>query len=67
LPQRIDDVNERASEPQRMQVLHDLCTMSQAEGGVTEAERAELDTIARGLKIPTSFICQSLDNIKELD
>ena len=64
---RIDDVIERASEPQRMQVLHDLCTMSQAEGGVTEAERAELDTIARGLKIPTSFICQSLDNIKELD
>lgn len=67
IPQRINDVNERASEPQRMQVLHDLCTMSQADGGVSEAERTQLENIAKGLNIPSAFICQSLDNHKDLD
>ena len=67
IPHRIKDVIEQASEPQRMQVLHDLCTMSQADGGVTEAERAELENIAKGLGIPSTFICQSLDSPKDLD
>ncbi len=67
IPRRIDDVNERASQPQRMQVMHDLCTMSQAEGGVTEDERAALENIAAGLGIPSAFICQSIDSSKELD
>lgn len=67
LPHRIDDVNSRASEPQKMQVMHDLCTMSQADGGVTPDERAGLENIATRLGIPSAFICQSLDNEKELD
>ena len=64
---RVQDVLEKTSEPQRMQVMHDLCTMSQADGGVTADERAELERIAVSLKIPSAFICQSLDNSKELD
>jgi len=67
IPQRIADVIEQASEPQRMQVLHDLCIMSQVGGEVSEAERSELEHIAEGLKIPSAFICQALDGDNELD
>lgn len=67
LKDRIKEVLERTSEPQRMQVLHDLCTMTQAEGGVTPAERYQLDVIAKGLGVPRAFICQALDTDHELD
>jgi len=64
---RIKEVKERTSEPQRMQVLHDMCLMAQADGGITEAERHELELVAKGLGIPSAFICQSLDAQKDLD
>ena len=67
LEQRVKEVRQKASQTQCMQVLHDMCTMAQANGGVTEAERAELEQVAKGLDIPSSFICQSLDQDKELD
>ena len=67
LDHRIAEVKDRTSEPQRMQVLHDMCTMAQADGGITEQERAELEQVADGLGIPRSFICQSLDSNKEFD
>lgn len=67
LSRRMKEVSEKASEPQRMQVLHDLCVMSHADGGVTPEERTQLDVIAQGLKIPTSFICQTLNAETELD
>ena len=64
---RLEEVKSKTSEPQRMQVLHDLCTMAQADGGVTKIERLKLEEIADGLSIPHSFICQSLNNDKDLD
>ncbi|MEM7361195.1 MAG: M48 family metallopeptidase [Pseudomonadota bacterium] len=64
---RAEEVKKKASEPQRMQVLHDMCTMAQADGGITFEERQELERVADGLGIPRSFICQSIDNSKELD
>ena len=67
IEKRMQIVLEQTSEPQRMQVMHDLCTMSQADGGVTPEERAALERIAAGLKIPSAFICQSIDRSKELD
>ena len=67
LDHRMEEVKDKTSEPQRMQVLHDMCTMAQSDGGITQAERAELEFVADGLAIPRSFICQSLDSDKELD
>lgn len=67
LGDRIAEVKSKASEPQRMQVLHDMCTMSQANGGITAAERQQLNLVADGLGVRRAFICQSLDGIKELD
>lgn len=67
LSRRITEVKTKASQTQAMQVLHDLCVMAQADGGVTAAERLQLDTIANELGISTSFICQSVDANKELD
>jgi uncharacterized tellurite resistance protein B-like protein len=67
LDHRIMEVKDKTSEPQRMQVLHDMCTMAQADGGITRRERAQLEQVADGLGIPRSFICQSLDSNKELD
>jgi uncharacterized tellurite resistance protein B-like protein len=67
LQRRAAEVKEKASEPQRMQVLHDMCLMAQADGGIREQERDLLDKVATDLGIPVSFICQSLDNDKDLD
>lgn len=64
---RAEEVKKKTSEPQRMQVLHDMCTMAQADGGITYEERHELERVADGLGIPRSFICQSIDNSKDLD
>ena len=67
LKQRTAEVKEKASEPQRMQVLHDMCVMAQADGGIKEQERDVLNQVATDLGIAVSFICQSLDNNKGLD
>ena len=61
LQDRIERMNEVTSETQRMQVLRDLCVMSEANGGTTEHQRAALDSMATSMRIPTSFICQSLE------
>ena len=52
---------------QCMQVLHDMCVMAQADGGVDAAERAVLEEVAKGLGVPSSFVCQVVDADKELD
>lgn len=67
LPVRTKEVKAKASQPQRMQVLHDMCTMADANGGVHPAERVALDEIAKLMDIPRSFICQSLESCKDLD
>ena len=67
IPVRVKEVVEKASEPQRMQVLHDMCTMADANGGVHAKERSLLDSIADMMGISRSFICQSLESCKDLD
>jgi len=64
---RIAEVRDKASATQAMQVLHDLCVMAQADGGVKPAERAELEVVAQGLAIPSSFICQTIEVDPDLD
>ena len=64
---RTSEVKENASQTQCMQVLHDMCLMAQADGGVDAAERAVLEEVAIGLGVPSSFICQVVDVDKELD
>jgi hypothetical protein len=64
---RIDEVNEKASTTQAMQVLHDMCLMAKADGGVTAKERAQLELVASGLSIPSQFICQSVSAPSDLD
>lgn len=67
LPARIIAVKQAASEPQCMQVMHDLCVMAQAEGRVTASERSQLESIAQGLDIANSFIEQALESGTDLD
>jgi len=64
---RTAEVKENASQTQGMQVLHDMCVMAQADGGVRASERVVLEEVAKGLDIPSSFICQVVDADKELD
>ena len=59
LPGRTKEVLEKASETQRMQVLHDMCHMAKVGEGVSKLERAVLDSVAEGLNIPTEFVCQA--------
>ncbi len=68
LANRIAEVKDKATETQAMQVLHDLCVIARADNGeVTEAERKELDAVAIGLGIPTTFICQTISADTQLD
>ena len=67
LIKRAVEVRAKASQTQCMQVLHDMCTMAQANGGVSETERAELEKVATELGIPSSFICRAIDTEKDLD
>lgn len=64
---RMAEVKAKASITQAMQVLHDMCVMAKAEGGVSHAERAQLELVAKGLDIPSEFICQSVDSDIDLD
>jgi len=50
-----------------MQVLRDLCVMAKANGGVKPAEKVELEKMAKGLGISSSFICQNIESESELD
>jgi len=67
VPARAKEVKDKASQTQAMQVLHDLCVMSQADGGVQAAERSVMEEVAKELDIPSTFICQVIDAEKELD
>lgn len=67
LASRIRTVRDTASMTQRMQVLRDLCVIARAEGEILEVERGELDSIADGLGVPRSFICQSAEADLEPD
>ncbi|MFT6101191.1 MAG: hypothetical protein ACJAYF_003754 [Arenicella sp.] len=64
---RADQVMQRATQTQAMQVLHDMCVMAQADGGVRASERVLLERVAQALSIPSSFVCQVIDADKDLD
>ena len=67
LPDRIETANQQASQPQRMQVMRDICVLAMADGDVDNAERALLDDIAAQLGISPAFVCQTLEQDCELD
>ncbi len=64
---RAAEVKNKASQTQGMQVLHDMCIMAQADGGVRASERVVLEEVAKVLGVPSSFICQVVDADKDLD
>lgn len=67
LDSRITQALEVTSVPQRMQVLRDLCSVSQADGHTTDEECAVLRHIAKSLDVPVFFIDSTLSCDKELD
>ena len=67
LPNRIKEVADKASETQRMQVLHDMCHMAQVGDGVSASERSVLDEVATGLNIPKEFVCHATEADPDLD
>ncbi len=67
LADRIESANQHASLTQRMQVMRDICLMSMADGGASDAERSVLNDIADQLGISRAFICQTLEQDCELD
>ncbi len=67
LEYRAREVKDKASATQGMQVLHDMCLMAKADGGVDSAERIVLEDIASYMEIPFSFLDQALDCPEELD
>lgn len=67
LPQRIERAVEQATETQCMQVMRDICVIAMAEGDVSAAERNVLNSIADGLNISRTFICQTIDQDCEPD
>ena len=67
LDNRVKEVKNKSSQTQAMQVMHDMCIMANADGGVAPPERAVLEQVAQGLDIPSAFICGTVDTEKELD
>ena len=67
LPQRIERAKQQATETQCMQVLRDICVIAMAEGDVTLEQRNVLNSIADGLGISRTFICQTIEQDCEPD
>ena len=61
LDSRVKEVKSKTSQTQAMQVLHDMCIMANADGGVSASERLVLEEVAQGLDIPSTFICKAVD------
>jgi uncharacterized tellurite resistance protein B-like protein len=67
LPQRIQRTKENATEPQCMQVIRDLCVIAMADGNVVDAELDVLNSIADGLGVSRTFVCQTIEQDLEPD
>ena len=67
LPQRVQRTKENATEPQCMQVIRDLCVIAMADGNVAEAELDVLNSIADGLGVSRTFVCQTIEQDLEPD
>ena len=65
--QRIQRAKEQATETQVMQVMRDICVIAMTEGNVTVEERNVLNSIADGLGISRTFICQTIEEDCEPD
>lgn len=67
LPQRIQRAKEKCTEPQRMQVIRDLCVIAMADSRVATAEIDVLNTIADGLEVSRTFVSQTIEQDLEPD
>ncbi len=67
LPKRAKRAVEQTSLTQRMQVLRDICVISQADDHAGDIERNLLDSIADMLEVPRAFVCQTLSQDCEPD
>jgi len=67
LPERIRQVRQQTSLPQRMQVLRDLIVIARSDGPPPGSERRVLIDIAHGLGISTCFVDQMMNTPTELD
>jgi len=67
LPQRIERAREQATETQCMQVMRDICVIAMADGGVTSDQLNVLNSVADGLRISRTFICQTIEQDCEPD
>ena len=64
---RIEQVNELTSIPQRMQIVRDLCLVCRADSHANTAERELLCEIATRLEVPALFVDKTLAADTELD
>lgn len=67
LPQRMQRAKEQATETQCMQVMRDICVIAMTDGDVSVEERNVLNSIADGLGISRTFICQTIEQDCEPD
>ena len=67
LDKRAEQVRARATQPEAMAVLRDVCVVSRADGHQSEAERAVLDQIADALGVDRALVCRVMDGELELD
>ncbi len=67
LPQRIQRTKENATETQCMQVIRDLCVIAMADGSVVDSELDVLNSIADGLSVSRTFVCQTIEQDLEPD
>ena len=67
LSDRIQRANDNASQPQKMQVLRDICLVANADGCTNDHERQVLHGIADGLGISHAFVYQTLTQDCEPD
>lgn len=67
LPQRIQRALDNCTDTQCMQVVRDLCVIAMADDEVNDAELNVLNTIADGLGISRTFICQTIEQDCEPD
>ncbi len=67
LAERVRQVNDKTSLPQRMQVLRDLCLMARADGNRSEASREQLAEIAGQLEVRRALVDEMMCGDLDLD
>ena len=67
LDERLRDAVKQVGAARRAQVFRDLALVARADDEVSDAERAELDRIGRGLDLDECLMAQLMDQHVELD